>query len=113
MLLVPAVTRDLVISSFFLGSQLFEVMLLVPAVTRELVISSFFLGSRKLLGCLSKPSLAVLVVKHGTEEVILPKIGPEGFCEIEFGIGNLPQKKITYPVLPAGANKEIGIGNAA
>src|SRR5579862_3962763 len=57
-------------------------------------------------------ALALLVVDQGLEKFRPEKIRPESFGNVNFGIGNLPEQEIGYAHFAAGADEQIGIGQA-
>jgi hypothetical protein len=56
--------------------------------------------------------LAVTVFQERLEQVNPPEIGPERRRHVEFGVGELPEEEIADAVFAAGADHEIGIGQA-
>ena len=54
-------------------------------------------------------AFAFLVIEEGFEEAGAIEIGPQGFRDQDFGVGNLPEKEIADAHFAAGANEEIGI----
>ena len=59
---------------------------------------------------MSETTLAFLVVKKSEEGLSTSEVWPKDFGEIQFGIRNLPKKKIADSRLTACANQEVGIG---
>src|SRR5580704_16142455 len=55
-------------------------------------------------------AFAFLEVEDGFEETGAIEIGPEGFGDENFGVGDLPEKEIADANFSAGADEEIGIG---
>src|SRR3569832_2233616 len=49
---------------------------------------------------------------QGLVERARVEIGPQGIGEIQLGIGEVPQQKIADALFTAGANEEIGLGQA-
>ena len=47
----------------------------------------------------------------GVAKVFAGKVRPEDGSEIELGVGAFPQHKIAEPLLAAGANQQIDLGN--
>ena len=56
--------------------------------------------------------LALLVVDQRVEQARARKIRPQSFGDVNFGVGDLPEKKIADAHFAAGANQKIGIGQA-
>jgi len=50
-----------------------------------------------------------LEVEEGFEETGTIEVGPEGFGDEDFGVGDLPEKEITDAHFAAGADEQIGI----
>src|SRR4051812_27413965 len=46
-------------------------------------------------------------------QIALREIGPQRIDEDQFGIGRLPQKEIADPLLSAGSDQQVRIGNVA
>src|ERR1035441_5650958 len=59
----------------------------------------------------AEPALALLVFADRRLERGAVEIGPIGRHEHQFAIGRLPEQKIRQPLLAAGADDEIGIGD--
>ena len=55
-------------------------------------------------------AFAFLEVEEGFEETGAVEVGPEGFGDEDFGVGDLPEEEIADAHFAAGANQEIGIG---
>ena len=55
-------------------------------------------------------AFAFLEVEEGFEKTGTIEIGPEGFGNEDFGVGNLPEEEIADAHFAAGADEEIGIG---
>jgi hypothetical protein len=58
-------------------------------------------------------TIATRVISHRTQEIYLAKIGVHGFHEVELAMRALPQHEVRKPLLPRGANDEVGIGQAS
>lgn len=61
---------------------------------------------------LAVAALAALKIAQGPQEVDLAQIRAEGLHKIEFRVRRLPQHEIAQPLLPRGADDQIGIGLA-
>src|SRR5205814_3172999 len=60
------------------------------------------------LDCAVTP-LARLKVDDRLEEMPFPEIGPQHFRDVNLRVRDLPQQKIRYAQLAAGADEQIGI----
>src|SRR5206468_4939868 len=56
--------------------------------------------------------LAFLVLEDGLEKMLAPEIRPICGSDPDFGIGDLPEKKVADAHFPAGADQQIGIRDA-
>jgi hypothetical protein len=56
------------------------------------------------------PSLAEL--PKGSEEVDLTESRPIGVAEVELRVGALPEQEVGQPLLAAGSDDHVGIGEA-
>src|SRR6266852_5514160 len=60
----------------------------------------------------AEAALAQLVGGQRAQEFALAEVGPESVSEIEFGVGELIEKKVRDPKLARGANQQVRIGKA-
>src|SRR5688500_17456134 len=58
----------------------------------------------------AKPALAAAIFRDRSFQSRAVKIGPIGWHENQFAISRLPQQKIRQPLLAAGPDDDIGIG---
>src|SRR5512135_1338217 len=56
-------------------------------------------------------SVSPLELNDGLEQVLTAKIGPEGGCDVNLGIGNLPEKEVADPHFAARPNQQVRIRN--
>ena len=57
----------------------------------------------------SESALAVLVVQHGLEQMLLLEIGPQHVGEPKLCIRDLPQQEVADALLTTGANEQFGV----
>src|SRR5690606_39660899 len=57
-------------------------------------------------------AVAVLVVADGGVEGLAAEVGPEGLRDVELGVGDLPEEEVRDAHLAAGADEEVGVGEA-
>src|SRR4051812_49889143 len=60
----------------------------------------------------AEAALPLGVRAHGTQEVDPPEVGPVGLAEVELALRALPEQEAAEPLLPAGADHEVGVGLA-
>jgi hypothetical protein len=56
-----------------------------------------------------KSAASISVFFQDSFKMISPEFRPETGTEKQFGVGNLPEKKITYPLFSAGTDQDIRI----
>ena len=57
-------------------------------------------------------AFAFLKINQGFEKFRAGKIRPESFGDVNFGVGDLPEQKIADAHFAAGADEQVGIGEA-
>src|SRR5690348_6235768 len=57
-------------------------------------------------------AIAAVEVAHGLFEIALGEIGPQRRREHQLGVSGLPEQEIADALLAAGADEQVGIGNA-
>src|SRR5262245_55367721 len=60
----------------------------------------------------TEPARAALEVGERAIEIERPEIRPQRQRHPELGVGDLPQEEVRHAHLPAGADQEVGIGDA-
>src|SRR6185369_2955082 len=54
---------------------------------------------------------AIVKLADGILEIILGEVGPQAIEEHQLGVGRLPQQEIADPLLAAGADHQVRVGN--
>src|SRR5437016_7295674 len=67
-------------------------------------------SSRRRLGQAAEAALARPEIAHGTRQLRRAEVGPHGVGEVQLGIGGFPQEEVREPLLAAGANQEVDVG---
>src|SRR5271166_2282181 len=80
------------------------------AAVRSLVLSTQA-GVGAVSDC-AEAALAKLVGRYRAQELALAVIGPQSVGEIEFGVGELKEKKIRDAQLTRSSNQQVGIGQS-
>ena len=57
-------------------------------------------------------AFALLEIDQRFEQARAGEIGPESFGDVDFGVGDLPEQEIADAHFAAGANQQVGIGQA-
>src|SRR5271169_3448677 len=78
------------------------------AAVRSLVLSTQ--AGVGTVGDCAEAALAKLVGRYRAQKLALAEIGPQRVGEIEFGVGELIQKKIRDAQLTRSSNQQVGIG---
>src|SRR5208282_1916642 len=78
------------------------------AAVRSLVLSTQ--AGVGAVGDCAEAALAKLVGRYRAQKLALAEIGPQRVGEIEFGVGELIQKKIRDAQLTRSSNQQVGIG---
>src|SRR5450759_2612217 len=65
-----------------------------------------------LLGNAAEPSVALLIVRQGFEELRLSKIRPQRLGNVNFGVGALPQEEVRQAHFATGPDQQIRIRHA-
>src|SRR3954447_4388347 len=61
-------------------------------------------------GLRAEPALALGVRADGAEEVHAAEVGPVGLAEVELRLRALPEQEAAEPLLPRGADHQVGVG---
>lgn len=67
---------------------------------------------RQRWGKLTKAAIAPLIVQQRLMKGVAVKVGPVGFGEVKFGVGQLPEQVVTKALFATGADEEVWIWRA-
>src|SRR5438270_1051132 len=59
----------------------------------------------------AKAAIPALELAHGVVQVLAREVGPQRVGEEELAVGQLPEQEVGDPVLPRGADDEVGVGH--